>query len=141
MSTDSLVLKIFENTETGREINRMYIFFDHNLCTFGIRGGHTTLNGRTNSYSFYTDRDDGVMSMVNGLCAKYVKLSVCLVNFHDLPAYSDNITYNLLLERDCRYNEMVGFDHTKTNGMNLEKNIVLEIQNYLKMMRNVYNDY
>jgi hypothetical protein len=45
------------------------------------------------------------------------------------------------MENDSKYAEMVGFDHNKSNGMNLEKNIVAEIENYLQIMKNVYNDY
>ena len=140
MSGDSMVLKIFEKDISGVEINRMYIFYDHNLSTFGIRGGHT-IKGKTTSYSFYTDHINGVITMMNGLFAKYVTLSTCLVNFHILPSDSNKITYEMLVERDLKYNEIVGFDHKKSTIVTLEKNIVLEIENYLRILMNVHNDY
>jgi hypothetical protein len=141
MSNDSMVVKVFERDISGVEINRMYIFFDHNLSTFGIRGGHT-IKGKTTSYSFYTDHIHGVNSMMNGVFAKYAKLSTCLVNFKDLPMDSNKITYNLLLENDLKYNEIVGFDNdNKIPKMSIDNTVILEVENYLRILLNVYNDY
>lgn len=142
MSSDSIVVKIFEKNEDGREINRMYIFYDHNLCTFGIRGGHTSKYEKITSYSYYSDHVSGVINMVNALSAKFVKLSMCLVNYTNLPAISDNITYELLLFNDLSLNEMVGFDYDKSFLNKKEMSLVVrELEKYLKLMVNVYNDY
>lgn len=142
MSSDSIVVKIFEKNEFGKEINRMYIFYDHNLCTFGIRGGHTSKYGKITSYSYYSDHISGVINMVNALSEKFVKLSMCLVNFPNLPAISDNITYELLLTNDVSLNEMVGFDFDKSFFNKKEMTLMVrELGKYLRLMVNVYNDY
>ena len=136
-----MVVKIFEKNENGKEINRMYIFFDHNLSTFGIRGGqHTSKYGKINSYSYYSDHISGTISMVNALSAKFVKLSMCLVNYHNLPINSNNIDYHFLLENDMPLNEMVGFDYD--NFFNKKMTMInRELEDYLRLMMNVYNDY
>lgn len=140
MSSDSMVVKIFEKNEVGKEVNRMYIFYDHILCTFGIRGGHTTKYGIITDYSYYTDHISGVINMVKMLSSKFVKLSICLVNYSNLPAYSDNITYDLLLKNDMPLNEMVGFDY---NDNTKKENTLMnrEIEDYLRLLMDVYNDY
>jgi hypothetical protein len=137
-----MVVKIFEKNAAGIEINRMYIFYDHNLSTFGIRGGNTSKQGKITSYSYYTDHISGATSMVNALSAKFVKLSICLVNYSNLPADSNNITYDLLLKTDIGLNEMVGFDFDKKFFDKKESSLMFrEVEKYLRLMTNVYNDY
>ena len=137
-----MVVKIFEKNALGKEINRMYIFYDHNLSTFGIRGGNTSKQGKITSYSYYTDHISGATSMVNALSSKFVKLSICLVNYSNLPVDSNNITYELLLDNDMSLNEMVGFDFDrKFSHKNSSSLITREIETYLRLTTNVYNDY
>ena len=141
MSSDSMVLKIYEKNEKGIEVNRMYVFYDHNLCTFGIRGGNKLKSGKIVSYSYYTDHVCGVINMVNVLSEKFVKLSICLVNYHNLPLNPDNITYESLFTDDVGMNEMVGFDYDERCLKKEKTSIDREIEKYLRAMMNVYNTY
>jgi hypothetical protein len=138
MSSDSLVLKIFEKDEYNVDINRIYVFYDHNLMTFGIRGGYETRkNGVdiTHNYSYYTDTCEGVVAMIKLLTNRFVKLSLCLVKYGCLPSDSDDISYSLLKSLDRRANEIVGFDYDNS------KKPLSDIQMFLDVLVNVYNDY
>ena len=139
MSSDSLVLKIFERDENNVEINRLYVFYDHNLETFGIRGGYdTSKNGITNthSYSYYTDTCEGVISFIKLLTTRYVKISMCLVKYAVLPSDSNNISYGILKGLDRRANEIVGFDYN-----NDRQKYVADVEKFLDVLLNVYNYY
>ena len=138
MSNDSLVLKIVEKDEHNVDINRIYVFYDHNLLTFGIRGGYETRkNGAdiTHNYSYYTDTCEGVVAMIKLLTNRFVKLSLCLVKYGCLPKLSDDISYGILTCLDRRANEIVGFDYDNS------KKPLSDIQMFLDVLVNVYNDY
>jgi len=138
MSSDSLVLKIFEKDENNREINRLYVFYDHNLDTFGLRGGYDTRKMgvyMTHNYSYYTDTCEGVIAMIKLLTNRYVKISMCLVKYECLPSDSDNISYDMLKGGDIRSNEIVGFDY------NSSQKPMPDIELFLNVLVNVYNDY
>lgn len=140
MSNDSLVLKIVEHDQYSEEqyseeIHRVYVFYDHNLHTFGIRGGYATSKGTETSYSFYADNCCGVLSLMNLLATRFFKLSLCLVKFSDLPPVSNDISFDLLKNADRRIDEIVGFDYgDKQNPMD-------DIHKFLTVLMQVYNDY
>jgi hypothetical protein len=138
MSSDSLVLKIFEKDENNIEINRLYVFYDHNLRTFGLRGGYDTRKmgvDMTHYYSYYTDTEEGVIAMIDMLSNHYVKLSLCLVKYTYLPNDSDDISYGLLKHMDKMMNEIVGFDYYSSQKTKTD------ITRFLYVLKNVYNDY
>ena len=135
MSTNSLVFKVVELDANGVEFNRLYIFHDHNLQTFGLRGGYNTPSGITRTYSYYTDTCEGVMDMINVVSIRKFKLSLCLVNYENLPHVSDNISYDVLHGLDKLNNEIVGFDY------NEDKNHMIDIEKFLKVLMSCYNDY
>lgn len=138
MSSDSLVLKICEKDEDNLEINRLYVFYDHNLQTFGLRGGYDTRKNSvdvTHNYSYYTDTSKGVSSMIKLLTNRYVTLSMCLVKYPCLPYDSDDISFGFLKGMDRRANEIVGFDY------NTSQKPLADIAKFLKVLINVYNDY
>jgi len=138
MSNDSLVLKVMEVNNVGSEVHRLYIFYDHNMKTFGLRGGYNTRkldDTMTHSYSYYTDSSQGVAAMLNLISAHYVKLSMCLVRFADLPPTSDEISYDKLAGSDLRTNEIVGFDYVDSQKP------MDDIEKFLAVLVHVYNDY
>ena len=138
MSSDSLVLKICEKDGDNIEINRLYVFYDHNLQTFGLRGGYDTRKNSvdvTHNYSYYTDTCEGVISMIKLLTNRYVKLSMCLVKYPCLPSDSDEISYGLLKGLDRRGNEIVGFDYVASQKP------AAAIKKFLAVLMTVYNDY
>jgi hypothetical protein len=138
MANDSLVLKIMEVNNMDIEVHCIYVFYDHNMKTFGIRGGYNTHKNEDTflqSYSYYTDTCEGVLAMLNLIATRYVKLSMCLVKFTDLPANPNDISYDLLAGLDKRANEIVGFDYLATQSpMN-------DIGKFLTVLIHVYNDY
>jgi len=135
MSSDSLVFKVLEVDSEGVEYNRLYIFYDHNLHTFGLRGGYKTPSGITKSYSYYTDSCEGVMDMIRVVSTRKYKLSLCLVNYANLPIVSDDISYSVLYNQDISCNEIVGFDYVK------KKNPLMDVKTFLKVLLSCYNDY
>jgi hypothetical protein len=152
MSNDALVCKLVEFDNMNKEINRAYIFYDHNLMAFGIRGGYIS-KGRKD-YSFYTDSVAGVKNFIQTLFDKFHKLTVCLMKYSDLPSDSDDITYTLLLSYDGREYEIVGFDFWKDSGdtfsdkkndshiFNLENgHVSVFLDRSLQSLVDVYNDY
>jgi len=134
MSTDSLVLKMFEVNEYGAEVNRVYVFYDHNLGCFGIRGGLLSKN-TSYDYSYYTDTIQGVVDLLSVMLMRFYRVSLCLVKFSNFPAVSDNITYPMLVESDQRTNEIVGYDYGDNQSP------CGDIEKFLKVLMTVYNDY
>ena len=137
MSTDSLICKVVEYDNENKEVNVTYIFYDHNLTAFGIRGGYMS-RGRK-SYSFYCNNISGVTNFIKTLSDKFNKLTICLVKFDQLYNVSDDI---------------VGFDFWKSQGdaftdkkssshsFNDEKgHINIFLDRCLKSLVEVYNDY
>lgn len=152
MSTDSLICKVVEYDIMKKEINRAYIFYDHNLCTFGIRGGYIA-KGKQN-YSFYSNSILGVMNFIRTLFDDFNKLSICLVKYSYLSNTADDIIYDELLLNDSRVDEIVGYDYWKSkedaftdkksvrHGFNYENNDVdIFLDKCLQSLIDVYNDY
>ena len=133
MSSDTLVFKLVETDESNRETLRMYVFYDHELSTYGICGGYTTTNtNRSVKISFYCDNPYNVSEYLHMMFDKYHGLSLALVNYPDLPINSNDITYPLLRDHDFRINETVGFDFTENEPVIYKR--------YLSILKNVYND-
>jgi hypothetical protein len=133
MSSDTLVLKIVENDNYNREVLRVYVFYDHKLDTYGIRGGYNTTNTRRFAkFSFYCDSLCNVTEYLHMLFDKFDGLTVALVNYPDLPIDSNDITYHLLKDYDVRINETVGYDYTGKEPVIYRR--------YLSILKNVYND-
>lgn len=152
MSTDSLICKVVEYDNENKEVNVTYIFYDHNLTAFGIRGGYMS-RGRK-SYSFYCNNISGVTNFIKTLSDKFNKLTICLVKFDQLYNVSDDIVFADLISQDIRTNEIVGFDFWKSQGdaftdkkssshsFNDEKgHINIFLDRCLKSLVEVYNDY
>jgi hypothetical protein len=152
MSSDSLICKVVEYDEVNKEVNVTYIFYDHNLTAFGIRGGYMS-RGRK-SYSFYCNNISGVTNFIKTLSDKFHKLTICLVKYDELYNVSDDIVFSDLISNDIRTNEIVGFDFWKSKGdafsdkkssshsFNMETDhINVFFHRCLKSMVDVYNDY
>jgi hypothetical protein len=136
---DTLVLKVVEtNTNKGSpEQNRTYILYDQQQQTFLIRGGYS-VKYKLSDYSFYCDYVENLKDMLKIFYNTFDELGVSLVNFKNLPTTSDDITFSLLLDEDCKANEIVGYDYKQSIGDNWEN---VPVDRYLNVLRNVYNDY
>jgi len=136
---DTLVLKLVEmnKNKDGAEQNRTYILYDQEQQTFLVRGGYS-LKFKKNDYSFYCDYGETVKDLLRIFYNTFDELGVSLVNFKNLPTTSDNITFSLLLDEDCKTNEIVGYDYKHSIGDNLD---TIPVDSYLNVLRNVYNDY
>ena len=141
-----------EYDNENKEVNVTYIFYDHNLTAFGIRGGYMS-RGRK-SYSFYCNNISGVTNFIKTLSDKFHKLTICLVKYDQLCNVSDDIVFADLISNDVRTNEIVGFDFWKSKGdafsdkkssshsFNDEKgHINVFLDRCLKSLVEVYNDY
>lgn len=136
MSSDSFVLKIVEYNTNMKEQIRTYVFYDHNLEMFGIRGGYVSKNDNNNaSHSLYCSNLHDTREYLKLCHNDYDNILVCLVNFDDLSRDSDNITFDQLYADDFRKNEVFGFDYGR-KVFNF-----LDITPYLNVLMNVYNNY
>ena len=134
MSGDTLVLKVIETDDDLEcEALRMYVFYDHKLRTYGLRGGYTATNtNKSANFSFYCDDINNVCDYMHTIFDMFDSLTIALMNYPDLPVISDRITYNVLLDQDKRINETVGFDYHKNDKVTYRR--------YLNILKNVYND-
>jgi hypothetical protein len=102
MSTDALIVKFYETLTETKE-KHCYVFYDHDLNTFAIRGG--TRNGKAHrkTYSFYCNRASDVYTFLQIMFSDAQNLYFSLMNNSEFPAHSDDISYEFLL--DCESNK------------------------------------
>jgi hypothetical protein len=132
--TDTLVLKIEEQDYKGID-NNMFIFFDVNARMFYIRGARTpTRHVRYEPYSF------GCPNRLNDLY-EFISMTICkenirhytMYNHADLPLDSNDITYEALVDNECKSKELFGYDdcvHSKK-----------QLTSMLNMLRTITNPY
>lgn len=133
--TDTLVLKIVEyDVDLKMPDTTLYVLYDkseHNYVVRGKRRETGTLNSCT--YSFVCEYAKDLADFIQFLICKQNKVSYILYNYDNLPATSDEISYEFLSENDDRTYEISGYDH-----QDLHRNVLLK---NLRMLRNVFNYY
>jgi hypothetical protein len=132
---DTLVLKIVEfDTELNRPDTTIYVIYDKTNHKYIIRGKRRELNVlKSCTYSFKCDSVKDLADFIQFLICKSNKVSYILYNYDNLPATSNEISYEFLDEHDDRTYEISGYDN-----LNLKRN---ELVRNLRMLRNVYNYY
>ena len=135
MSVDTIVLKIEEIDDKvlNRVDTTLYIFYDHVLSTYCIRG---TRRGTYTPYSFTCNSSRDVCLFVENIIGPNNKVSYTLLTYHDLPYESDNINVDYLEYNFDRQNdEIVGYDNVK-----LKRNDCI-LRDYLRIIRVMYNNF
>lgn len=136
MSSDTLVLKIEEVEEhNGVQIDtRMFVFYDHYDACYHVRGERSsTRNVDYQPYSFRCDTLITLVDFIRFAISKENILNYTLYNYDDLPANSDEITYEEMAWHQCISKEIAGYDNRKFTRKGLKR--------VLKLLRNVYNPY
>ena len=132
---DTLVLKIVEHdVDLKRPDTTLYVLYDKSEHKYVIRGKRRetdTLNSCT--YSFMCECAKDLADFIQFLICKHNKVSYILYNYDNLPATSNEISYDFLTEHDDRTYEISGYDH-----QDLKRNVLLR---NLRMLRNVFNYY
>ena len=127
---NSLVLYLVE-TE-NRVFSEEFIFFDYTTRLFGVRGKSFNRKNVDNVFAFDCGDQKSVLTFLKEVHVDYKQLSVCLLNYEDLPLNASDITYEYLDARNCREMEIAGYDYAK-NAYSLDK-----LDRLLTMLRHMY---
>jgi hypothetical protein len=132
---DCLVLKIEEYEDvSGLLDTSIFVLYDKNEGHYVIRGHRR--NTRKNdacSYSFVCKYAKDLADFISFVMCKQNLWTYVLYNYDNLPADSNDITYEFLLYNQSPVFELTAYDKQKYNRHNL-------IQN-LRILRNVFNYY
>jgi hypothetical protein len=103
MIGDTPVIRISENANDN---NALYIFYDHEKNVFVLRGkrNYESQDGEENweeyekktTYSYMCRKKRNVIGLLHFLFVSPVGVTVDLLNYPDLPNYTEEITYYLL---------------------------------------------
>lgn len=134
-NSDCLVFKLVEiNSDTKDIDTTLYILYDKNEHKYIIRGQRRwTPRYQTCTYSFNCDFAHDLVDFIDYLICPSNTVNEILYNYNNLPARSDEITYEFLHDYDHRDYEISGYNDTKLRKKRLLRN--------LRMLRNVYNNY
>jgi hypothetical protein len=128
---DTLVLKIVEKDELTCDTS-LYILYDKSIHRYVIRGSRQdTPRIKTCTYSFECDCAKDLVDFIDFLIDDSSDVSYILYNYNNLPAISNDITYEFLSYHDNIINEIAGYDNQKLKRKELLK--------HLRMLRNIFN--
>lgn len=131
--TDNLVLKIVEYDKTGNLDTNLYILYDSKQESYIIRGKRNDRLIDACTYSFQCFYTKELVKFIQFLICKHNRVSYVLYNYDNLPAHSDEITYEFLNTYDDKTYEISGYDNCKIKTKDLTRN--------LRMLKNVFNYY
>ena len=134
MSKDCLVLKIEEyDIDTKALDTTLFVIYDKKEHQFIIRGkrNHASLDSCT--YSFSCEFAHELFDFITFVICKKNQWSYTIFNYDNLPATSDEITYEFLTQHESKVYELAGYDKQRFN-----KN---ELLSKLRILRNVFNYY
>ena len=133
-NTDCLVLKIEEYDIDNKELDTtLYVLYDKKEHQFILRGKRATENIESCCYSFNCEFAKDLIDFITFVICKKNRWTYVLYNYDNLPATSDEITYDFMEYNDSKVYELAAYDKQKYVKKKLEKN--------LRMLRNVFNNY
>ena len=135
-SCDCLVLKIEEHDYDN--INKLdttlYIVYDNKEHNYVIRGKRAPLRSMDSPpYSFVCDNAYNLADFITFVLCREHKWTYVLYNYDNLPATSDELTFDFFKRNDSRLYEIAGYDQADFD----KKKLV----NILRMLQNVFNYY
>ena len=142
--TDCLVLLIREYDYEDKDYifldNTIFVLYDTKTKKYIIRGRRNTdsSNCKFFPYSFSCKSEEYVYDFINNIIDKYNSLNIDLLNYDNLPAHSDNITFDFLKGYIDRKYEIIAYDNCKFKKSKEKKEYII---NLLTMMKHVKNDY
>jgi len=135
-ATDCLVLKIDEiDIDTKIKDTTLFIIYDKMKHEFIIRAKRLNTKKITSiPYAFVCEYAKDLAEFIGFVIdEKNNKISYTLYNYDNLPATSDEITFEFFEKHVDDAYEIVGYDNQKHNKK--------EVISVLRMLRNVYNKY
>jgi hypothetical protein len=132
---DCLVLKIEEIDTTLKQLDTtVYILYDKEQHKYVIRGRRRcTPEHESSTYSFDCEYANDLVDFLKYIICKENTINEVLYNYDNLPATSNEITFEFLQENDERTYEISGYNGLKCTKKRLLRN--------LRMLRNVFNYY
>jgi len=133
-STDCLVLKIEEyDSDTNVLDATIYIIYDKQQHKYVVRGSRSHKTIESCTYAFNCEYAHELFDFLTFVICKKNKWTYVLYNYDNLPATSDEITYDFFVKHDSKVYELAGYDKLKFNKNKLLAN--------LRILRNVFNYY
>jgi hypothetical protein len=133
-STDCLVLKIEEYDIDNKSLDTtLFVIYDKKEHKFIIRGKRSHVSLDSCTYSFNCEFAHELFEFITFVICKKNQWSYTIFNYDNLPATSDEITYDFLKDHESKVYELAGYDRQK-----YKKN---ELMSKLRILRNVFNFY
>ena len=133
-ASDNLVLQIVEHdVDSKNTVKTLYILYDTKLKTYVLRGKRYGGNVKSCTYSFECRFADDLVEFLEFVLDKHNNYSYILYNYDNLPDTSNQITFEFLKRYDSIVYEISGYDNKPLKRSHLMK--------YLKMLRNITNNY
>ena len=136
MSTDALIVKFFETLDEKCD-KHCYVFYDHNLNTYAIRGGKKGGKSYRKTYSLYCDSYYDVYNFLEIIFSDAQNLNFSLMRHHELPLNSDDIDYDFLIESEINKTSeviaskmLVSSYNWLVSSLNTESDLPMHIFNY-----------
>ena len=134
MSTDCLVFKIEENDNDSNELDTaLYVLYDKIEHHFVVRGKRHHKKIDSCTFSFQCEFAEELADFISYVICKKNLWTYVLYNYDNLPATSDEITYEFLRRNESKVYELAGYNEQEYSRDVLLKN--------LRMLRNVFNYY
>jgi hypothetical protein len=134
MSTDCLVLKIEEHDVTTKELDTtLYVIYDKKEHQFVVSGKRFSKKMGSCAYSFNCEFAEDLADFITFVICKKNLWTYVLYNYDNLPATSEEITYDFLKQYDSKEYELGGY-----NYLQFKRKCLLS---KLRMLRNVFNYY
>jgi len=132
--TDCLALKIQEYDIDDNILDTtLYIIYDKKEHHYVLRGKRNDINMKSEPYSFNCEFAHELIDFITFIICKKNNWSFILYNYDNLPATSDEITYDFMNVNESYVYELGGYEKQKYNKTGLLK--------YLRILRNVFNNY
>jgi hypothetical protein len=125
---DTLVLKLCQYDERDVLDTSLYIIYDDVIDKYVIRGKRNSK--KCMAFSFQCEKMCSLIQFINFIIPHKMKYSIMLYNYDNLPATSNEITFQFLELWNDRAYEISGYDSIT------EKK---DIKKCLKILKNVYN--
>ena len=109
--TDCLVLKIQEHDIDNNSLDmNLYVVYDKKKSNFIVRGKRNDTNIDSCSFSFNCEFAHELLDFITFIICKKNKWTFILYNYDNLPATSDEITYEFISNHETRVYELAGYD-------------------------------
>jgi hypothetical protein len=132
--TDCLVLKIEEHyIDTKNLDTTLYILYDKKEHQYVVRGQRYSYKIDSCTFSFTCEFAHELVDFISFVVCTKNEWSYVLYNYDNLPATSDEITYDFLMKNESKVYELAGYEE-----QTYDEEVLLK---HLRMLRNVFNHY